>query len=90
MVKILSSESPEIRVHVGDGSVKFRAGVAEVSDEIAEALLAIEWLALERAGDEPAEAQPLEDEPAGDDDAVVSAEPVKRKPGRPKKPESAE
>lgn len=87
MVKILSPESPEIRVHVGDESVKFHAGVAEVSADVAEALLAIEWLALELDGDEPAEDDSLEIEPEGNADQVVPAEPEKRKPGRPKKSE---
>lgn len=82
---LLSSvQYPNLRVHVGDVSVKFRDGLAEVSNEVGAKL-------IELAGIEVAEAEPVSADSADEAgnpvsaDADADAEPVKRKPGRPKK-----
>lgn len=81
---VRSVQYPNLRVHVGDVSVKFRDGLAEVSDAVGATL--IELAGIEVADAEP-EAEQVGSEGADDADSPVSAdaEPVKRKPGRPKK-----
>lgn len=81
---VRSVQYPNLRVHVGDVSVKFRDGLAEVSDAVGATL--IELAGIEVADAEP-EAEQVSADDVDDDGGPVSAdaEPVKRKPGRPKK-----
>lgn len=132
MAEVYSTTYPEQRVYIGDVSVKFRDGVAEVSDEVAEALLALGGFEsalpqtvpavdseaaiveeverrvaaeLERIAGEAAAEIEAEDErrvaeaigqAASTEDGDKSSEgdgatePEKRKPGRPRKVETAE
>lgn len=87
-MRIRSVKYPSLRVHVGDGSVKFRDGFADVSDEIGAKLIELD-------GIETAEAETVAELDSADDadevgnpvsaEAETDAESVKRKPGRPKK-----
>lgn len=85
MVKLESPKYPHLRVHTKTENVKFRDGVAEVSESVAEELLALEDLGL-RVADITEEAEADSDDDESDDDTGDGvAEVVKRKPGRPRK-----
>ena len=92
MPKVFSRELPHQRIHIGEANVKFRDGVAEVTDEVAEALLAIVSLGVTAEAVEP-DAEDVSE--TVDEGAVVESaepaeavEPEKRKPGRPRKTDS--
>ncbi|QAB17128.1 hypothetical protein Leucomu_03605 [Leucobacter muris] len=72
-MRFLSTKHPELRFHVGDASVKFRAGIAEVTDpDLIEKLHRYEHLGIEPGDDVDPEPDldddPESDDPEGDDD----------------------
>lgn len=99
MTEIYTATNPEQRIYVDGVSVKFRAGVADVPDELADVLLQRDGFSTSPDGEPASDETDVEAEverrvtealAAAGNPAPTEETPAKRGPGRPKKSDTAE